>query len=361
MKKLLSTLIAMIIIAASLSVPVFAVDNTAKDSTTSSINFFTGDVTSAKWINMASVLVSNDTDNGLEFYSINISNRKYQKLFGAEKNVTEAVPSPNGKKIAYTDDNGNVFVYDIVTKTSEKVSSEDSIKYELQWSKSGNYIYFLQGDKSEVISRISIFDKKTVKLLDDKMNYKSDLRVSLDDKVLLYAVTKDGKVTGTDETDIAVDTSNTEPQLFAINIAVEGSKPLQLTSSKDNKLFAGFIDDNNFTYLSVSTEDENAVPVIKVVGFGMNETVIVPINLNIIQSVTANGNIILLADDQDGKRGIYTYTAKNYSMKKISDVSDSVVQLSTSTDGKSILALVDNGGKISISALKYGKLTSITK
>lgn len=331
---------------------------------TNSVSFtklLSGDSEVAGWIDKSQMLIANETETGLDFYIVNVDTRRYQKVLGSDLNVTAAVPSPDGKSIAYINTTGDVFVYYLESRLSEKVSSDDSIKYELQWSKTGDRLFFIQGDKSDVITQITLADKKTKKVLEDKVNYKAELKVSSDGQQFLYTVTKDGKVTGTDETDITVDTTNTEPQIFTLDTTVEGAKPKQLTTSTDNKVYADFVGYKGYSYISYNTEDEAAIPVIAYMDKSANKTVIIPADLTVIQSVAYNGKSMLLAEDGSGKKALYVLDFTLYSLKKVCELTDSVSKIFVSSDGINIAAEVTTDAGTAISVLYGNKLYSITK
>lgn len=351
-KRLLSLLVVLTIAVSVLAVPAFA---------SAESDMLSGSSEIVNWVDRTRMLVANETEAGLDYYVVSVASKKYQKVLGSELNVTEAVASPDGKKIAYTNDKGDVFVYDIAAAKAEKVSADDAIKYELQWSAAQDKLFFLQGDKSEVIAELTIATKKTVKVLDDKVNHKADLKVSANGKAFLYAVTKEGKVSGTDETDIAVDTANTEPQLFFLDTAVTGAKPQQLTTTKDNKVFAEFMGTTGYIYLSSDLENEEAVPVLKIIGKDAKETVIVPAGLYVAQLITLNGKVTIVAVNEEGSKDIYTLDMKTYALKKVGSLTDNVTKLSICPFINRMAAEISTDAGTAVAVVKQNGLESITK
>lgn len=322
------------------------------------------------WTGKSQVLIAKETDDGLEYYIVDTTTRKSQKILGSELNVTMAAVSPDGQKIAYVTSTEEIDVYNIASKTTTQVlsaSADDSSKYELQWSQSGDSLFFFEGSNSEIIAKITLANntptKAPTQVLTDGVKYKTDLRVSADGNVVMYSVTNAAVSSGSDQTDI--DTTGTQPQIFVFDTTVgKDAKPQKLTTTTDNKVYSGFVTSSGsitgYEYLS-STDDDNSVPVIKYIGKDLSITNIVPTNLTILQTVSYSGKLMLLAVDANGKKGLYTLDINTYSVKKVCDVTDSVSKIFISSDGSSIAAEISTTNGTAVCVLNQNKLNGITK
>ncbi|MGO4376365.1 TolB family protein, partial [Paenibacillus sp. MCAF20] len=149
---------------------------------------------------------------------VNATNGKYELLLSSA-GTSDLVVSPNGQNAAYTDANGAVYVIDLNSKESKQVSTDSSIKNELQWSQDGTALFFLQGDKNSIIAKVNLADGTVSKVLEDKVDYKANLDVSADGTKFAFTVNKQPKVTADSNVDVAlddvaIDAAGTEAQVY---------------------------------------------------------------------------------------------------------------------------------------------------
>jgi Tol biopolymer transport system component len=315
---------------------------------------------SPRWINKESFIFTHETTDGEKDYVYNIRTNRTEPLLGENVKVSDAVASPDGKKVAYITENNEIYVADLETKQPTKISGDDSaIKSELLWSANGDKLYYLEGDKTNVISEINIASGKIKKIVNDNVNYKSNLRLSSDGVKLLYMVSPEGKITAESLTEenadkaaeakVAVDTRGTEPQLYVYYFG--SSKPQQITKTADNKAFADMLWDRSVVYLSVSSEESDKPPVLKQITNNGTKTKDLISDMNILQSTTtANGKLFVLAASEDGKKAVYEISASTGEKKKLYNVDENVNQLYFSPDGSHLAVSIsgDKGEKIGV-------------
>lgn len=200
-------------------------------------------------------LVGVEAENGNAYYTVDRVTKKTMLVLKAENEATEAVISPNGQYIAYTDNNGGLFVKSLKDQHAYSIASENDPKMELTWSEDSSRVYFLMGEKIDVIARVNINNVFTEKLVDDKVPYKSDFVISKDQKNAIYLVTKPATLNDKDAA-LAVDTKGTEPQYFTVDLTKKGSKAVQLTKTMDNKLSAVFNSNTSIAYISAANDSE---------------------------------------------------------------------------------------------------------
>ncbi|WEK53225.1 MAG: stalk domain-containing protein [Candidatus Cohnella colombiensis] len=224
-----------------------------------------GNVSHVQWADANRIIASQETEDGRIDYLVNVQTGQYFKLLNVAEG-SDLVVSPSGTLAAFTDVSGQVFLIDLNTRLSWKVSKDDSIKPELVWAADSKSIYFLQGDKGTVIAKLDLATAEIKTILSDKVDYKSNLKVSTDGKVFTYAITKPGAVVAdsnapVDNDDVTIDMKGTEPQLFVYTVdpSIKDNKAVQLTTGTDDKVFIeASADGNNVYYVSVSETADNA-------------------------------------------------------------------------------------------------------
>lgn len=313
----------------------------------------------AVWVNSSQLLVSNSAGEGREDYLVHAATGKYELLL-TSTGASDLVLSPDGKSAAYSDANGAVFTIDLSTKKSTQVSTDSSIKNELQWSKDGSSLFFLQGDKSSVIAKLFLADGKVSKLLEDKVDYKANLEVSADGMKAAYYVFKQPKVTADSSKDVelddvAIDATGTEPQIFFYNTAAADNKPVQLTKDTADKVFLHFAaDGSKVSYVSVSADDASIGQLVSVDNAGKASTPLFA-DKDVYQLVQGGSKLYLLTADGSSTNAIYEIDNATGTSKLVHTVSDSVSELLVSGNSD-IAALID--GQLAV--LSNGKWKNIT-
>ena len=105
------------------------------------LDLVSGDTFNPQWVNNSTILVTNETEEDSRSLLLNTS---YLKKHDFTINATELVVSPNGKQAIYSDENGFVYLVDLVAKKVKALNvKDDSVKLEFVWSKDGQTVYFL--------------------------------------------------------------------------------------------------------------------------------------------------------------------------------------------------------------------------
>ncbi|SEM61390.1 stalk domain-containing protein [Paenibacillus sp. OV219] len=230
----------------------FGLDGNVDDAGTLSIDVVQKvHADAANWIDASHLLVSEMTETGRNDYIVDAQTAAYQLVLSSES-ASNLTVSPNGALAVYTNEDGIVNVIDLKSSSfaSKTVSTDNSIKPELVWAADSSAIYFLQGDKGSVIAKMNLADGAITKVLEDKVDYKSNLAVSKDGTKFFYTITKPGTVTAdatkpVDADDVAIDSTGTEPQVFSFDATVKDGKPVQVTSQTDDKVFVGATTDGS--------------------------------------------------------------------------------------------------------------------
>lgn len=149
----------------------------------------------------------------------------------------------------------------------------------------------------------------------------TDAAVSADGKIYLYDVAPTAVTSGTDETNINVDTTGTKPQLYVLNTNTVGATPQKINTSIDNKANFNFVSSTEYEYLSSNPDDEGT----------------------------------------NGKKGIYSIGLNKYTTTKVAAVADNVTKLYISPDGTKIAAESTTSNGAAVSVLSGSNLTNITR
>ncbi|MDQ0063122.1 stalk domain-containing protein [Paenibacillus harenae] len=306
----------------------------------------------AVWAGGARLIVSNSSENGREDYLVNAANGKYELLLSSA-NTSDLVVSPNGQSAAYTDANGAVYVIDLNSKESKQVSTDSSIKNELQWSQDGTALFYLQGDKSSVIAKVNLADGTVTKVLEDKVDYKANLDVSADGMKFAYTVNKQPKVTADSSVDVAlddvaIDAAGTEAQVYFYNSAAADNKPVQLTKDTDDKVFIELAADGSKVYYVSVTADDASLG--KAASVSTSGTEAAPASVfaqkDVYQLAQGAERLYLLTANDDSTNAVYEFDTVIGESKLIGAVSDSVSEIIVSRHGH-LAALID--GQLAVS------------
>lgn len=286
------------------------------------------------------MIVSKNDDQGRSDYLVNTATGKYELLLTSEGG-SDLVVSPSGNQAAYTNAEGAVYVIDLKTKASRLITNDTSIKPELVWSADESSLYFLQGDKGSVIANLNLADGSIKKLVEDKVDYKENLNVSVSGKRFVYTVTTLGKVTSdatnVDEDNVSIDFSANQQQLFSYNNGSDKPEAVKLTTSTDDKVFIYSVDGQKAYYVSVPSEDGNA----SLMSVDASRKPVTVYNEHDVEQAILSGSTLYVLAAQDDKNSVIlsidTLTGQQSKLYTVSsDVSSIVVTGSQ-------MAIVENG------------------
>jgi Tol biopolymer transport system component len=315
-----------------------------------------GTINEPQWINSENLIVKKVTDQGFEYYKLGL-NGSSELLLKAAANATELVMSPDGKQFVYVNDNGDLFLVDSATKVESKISTDTEPKMELQFSDNGSKLYYLLGDKIDRVAAVNLADRKQSIVVDDKVSYKSDLQISKDETKALYAVSKSGKVDEVAEA-YTVDSKGTEPQYNLADLKTAAAKPVQLTSTPDNKIYGSFLLDNRMVFVSASSDD-TGMPLKQISADGKDIKFLVN-HLDVSESVVLkDGSLLIIGENSAFKKSVFTVDASG-TTKQLAVLPEGTLAISA-TDVNHIAATVETelGEKVSI--LTNGKFTDLSK
>ena len=297
-------------------------------------------VDQASWIDAGHLLASQITDNGRIDYIVDAANGNYKQLMDSTE-ASDLTVAPNGMKAAYTDQSGAVYIVDFANNSTIELTSDTTIKPELVWSADSSSIYFLQGDKGSVIAKLSA-DGTISKVLDDKVDYKSNLTVSADGKSFIYTVIKPGAVTAdgskpVDSDDVTIDMTGTEPQLYSFDSSVKDGKPVKLTTTADDKIFVGAnVDASKAIYVSVEDNKPSSL-----ISAAKDSTVTKLIDdKDVLQAVIA-GDVVYALVDGASEESIYEINLTSGAKKLVANVPADVSEVIAAPGG--LLAIVQDG------------------
>ncbi|RNB89948.1 hypothetical protein EDM56_12405 [Brevibacillus fluminis] len=336
------------------------------------VNVLAGFSSTPRWIGASTLLVTHITEESKQDFTVQVPAGTYTPVVGGTSDAADLVVSPDGKYAAYTNDANLVFIVDLATHTAKQASEDKSYKADLQWSKDGSKLYFIQGDKANVIAQLTVADGKVSAVLDDKVNYKSDLQVSEDGSKLVYVVEKDGMLTAdsvkennvesVEQAKVELNLDGTEPQLFVFDTTVKDGKALQLTSKSDNKSFVTLLHNGRVAYVSADMEKENQPSVLKLVTLDGKETKDLLTDLNVLQNIgTPDGHLFVLAADKAGKKAVYQVDGASGVKVKKWDVPDATIQVVVSADAKQIAVTQATATGEKVAVLSGGKFVDVTK
>ncbi|MEB3750704.1 stalk domain-containing protein [Geobacillus sp. FSL W8-0032] len=275
-------------------------------------------------------------------------------------NEMDLTLSPDGKKAAYVDENGHLFIIDLSSNVVKQIGDDDEVKTDFVWSNDGRSLYCIYGSNNEAIAVVSLETGSINKLIDDKVKYKTDLRLSPDGTKLLYTVANEGKTNYTDDqkTDVdSIDTSGTDPQLFLVDLSSANKQPTPLTSSPDNKVNSAFLSNSEIVYVS-AIDSETARPSLKRTRNGNEQTLLA--DQNIIDAVVVK-NRIYVAIETNGIYTIRIFDPSTSSWTTMGSTKNEITSIAPSPYDNQIAVTIatENGEKISI--LRNGRWIDMTK
>jgi hypothetical protein len=262
------------------------------------------DVLDQKYLNANTTLIVKGTETNNEYFTVSNATRAATKLNGITVDTSELLPSPDGTKVAYLDENSKIYVYTFGPNgngTEVEVSSNITEKLELEWT-DNNTLFFIMGERQNIIARVNVSTGTITNIVNDNVNYKSQLNVSSDGTKLSYLVTvpavttanTTGLVPDSDniEFDVTVNTTGTEPQLYVFDSSVASPAPAKLTTSVDNKTFTTAFADGTTVFLSTDTADDESLPTLSIVK-GTNLRTLVLANVEIVNYTQLGDKLVV--------------------------------------------------------------------
>lgn len=307
------------------------------------------------WLNANTVLVSKQGTAMFEHYLIDTATRKPTKL-NISVDTENLIPSPDSKHVAYTDENSNVYVYTFETNTEKKITDDTNEKLDLQWASDLSGIFYIDGPRQNVIAKVTL-EGLISKIVDDKVDYKSDLVIHSNNTQFLYSVTKTGKTTA-DTTgvieneelpdfDVNIDLKGTEPQLYTFDSTVENATPKLLTSTTDNKTYSTLLANGTVAYLSTETETEEPVTNLKLIDKDSKLTTIILANTELTSIKLVNNKLLALGYTTDDEQFIFEIDPIRGSAKKLADLPLEITAIHPGMSNEQVLA-EDEDGKLAV-------------
>ncbi|MGG6313862.1 stalk domain-containing protein [Paenibacillus macerans] len=279
------------------------------------------------------------------------------EVFSDNANIIGASVSPDRSLAAFTDESGALLLLNVTSGTVKKLGTDTSVKTDLVWSADGKKIYFIQGDKQEKIAYISLDTGKVTEVLADKVENKSEVQISADEKKLVYFVNVTGKAEtdkeGTEES-LTIDYSAAGSQVFSLEIGESKAKPVQLTKELDNKLYLSLLPDGSVTYISADPEGKIENSVLKLISADGTKTSNLVADANVVSSEGVSGKLIVLIDGATGSKWIEV--APSGARTELFSTNAAVSDWTMAADGT--LALLADGKVVLVQG---GKATELTK
>lgn len=278
-------------------------------------------------------------------------------LFSSNSSAVDVAVSPDQQWGAFSDENGQLKLINLSNGVVSSLGTDTSVKVDYTWSADGKTLYFLMGDKQEKIGKISVETGALTTLLDDKVENKSEVRVSADGKKLVYIV----NVTGTAKNDadstedsLTVDYSNAAEQIYSLDLATKDAKPVALTTALDNKLYPEILSNGAVVYLSADA-DGTAPNTLK--SISADKTINnIATDVEVFWSTAAGDGLVVAGTATDGSTAVYSISASG-AKTELFHSSDDVSEVAVSKDGSKLAIISD--GKVEV--VQGGKVLALTK
>ncbi|ULO08616.1 hypothetical protein H1230_07400 [Paenibacillus sp. 19GGS1-52] len=263
------------------------------------------------------------------------------EMFSSDDSAADFAVSADQAWGAYNDDTGLLNLINLSSGAIKKLGTDNSVKTDLVWSQDGKKIYFVQGDKQEKIGVISVETGVVSTVLADKVENKSALSISADEKSALYIVNVTGVAKNdadSTEDSLTVDFSGAGEQLYKLDLTVKDAKPAALTTTPDNKLYPEILTDGSIVYLSADP-DGNAANTLKTVKADGTSAAIA-LNVEVNWSTAVSNGLIAAGTAADGKTVIYSINASG-APTELFHTAEDVSEVAVSTDGSKLAIVID--------------------
>lgn len=324
-------------------------DNYGKTNYIISVKRLSGTFDSLYWESTGNIVAAQENGETAQLYKINKSNYK-SELLSSDMSVGGMKVSPNGEWGVYIDDMNRLLLLTISNGQIQVLGTDTSVKTDLKWSADSKKVYFIQGDKQEKISYISLDTGEIKQILADKVENKSDIHISFDDSKIIYIVNITGVAkndSDSTEESLTIDYSGAGAQIFSLDIGTAEAKPVQLTKSNDNKLYPALLSEGSVVYMSADPENAEATNDLKLVtADGKSQSLVSHLDVT-FEDVSYNGIITVAGMAKDGSMKVIKVEPTGKQVELYSTSKD-ISELALSPDGTQ-LAIISDGKVIVIS------------
>lgn len=263
-------------------------------------------------------------------------------LFSSNESVVDYAVSADQQWGAYNDETGQLKLINLSSGAISSLGKDTSVKTDLVWSNDGKTIYFVQGDKQEKLAQISVETGTVKALLEDKVENKSELRVSADGKSAVYIVNVTGVAKNdadSTEDSLTVDFSKAGEQLYKLDLTAKDAKPVALTTALDNKLYPEILGNGSVVYLSADPEGTAANTLKTIAADGAITDI--TLGAEASWSTAISTGLVVSGLTADGSTVIYSI-ANGAAPVELFRTAEDVSEVAVSNDG-SKLAVVSDG------------------
>ncbi|MBW4081135.1 stalk domain-containing protein [Paenibacillus sp. S150] len=328
----------------------------AEDQTILSFARPEGQYDTLHWSADGSIIANKSDSETAQLFKFSAYPGGYE-VFSSNDSALDFAVSADQKWGAFTDETGQLKLISLTSGAISPLGTDTSVKTDLVWSQDGKTIFFIQGDKQEKVAQISVETGDVKTVLDDKVENKSELRLSSDAKSIVYIVNITGVAKNdadSTEDSLTVDFSNAGEQLYKLDLETKDAKPAALTTALDNKLYPEILASGGVVYLSADP-DGNTVNTLKSIGADGAMTDIA-LDVEAAWSAAVATGLIVSGTAADGSISIYSIDAGG-NKTLLFHTTEDVSEVSVSNDG-SKLAVVSDGRVLLI---QNGKAVQLSK
>lgn len=315
-----------------------------------------GEFDTLHWNADGSLIANKSDSETAQLFKFSSTPGNYEQ-FSSNSSALDFSVSADQKWGAFTDETGQLQLMNLSSGAVSTLGTDTSVKTDLVWSADGKTIYFIQGDKQEKIAKVSVDTGVIKAVLEDKVENKSELRVSSDEKSLVYIVNVTGVAKNdadSTEDSLTVDYSKAGEQLYKLDLATKDAKPAALTTELDNKLYPEILASGNVVYLSADP-DGNAANTLKSIAADGKSTNIA-LDAEATWSAGVSSGLVVSGITADGSTVVYSINASGAKTELFRTTED-VSEVAVSQDG-SKLAIVSDG---KVLLIENGKTLQLSK
>lgn len=329
------------------------------DADTSNILSFArpeGQFDTLHWTAAGSLIANKSDAEAAQIIKFSTDPGNYE-VFSSDDSAVDFAVSPDQQWGAFNDESGLLNLINLSSGAIKQLGTDNSVKTDLVWSKDSKKIYFIQGDKQEKIAQVAVDTGVIKSVLADKVENKSELRISADEKSAVYIVNVTGVAKNdadSTEDSLTVDFSSAGEQLYKLDLATKDAKPAALTTTPDNKLYPEILADGSIVYLSADADGNaaNTLKVIKADGTSAN----LALDVEATWSTGVSNGLVVAGTAANGSTVVYSIDASGAKTELFRSTED-VSEVAVSVDG-SKLAIVSDGV---VWVIQGGKGVQLTK